>query len=139
MTRHFSRAARWLAGAAALAVCGVCAVQRLLPPTTGLTPDENAAIVAATAYFDALLAGDLPAAYALTCAKVQDDMTLAEFEAYQPDRDQIRRYELVDVRVSSSGSRLSAVVETEMYLRTRGSFPQNVAVTKESSGWRVCE
>lgn len=137
------RVGLWLAVAAAVIVCGVCAGNRLLSSvfssTSELSPDENAATVAVVSYMDALLADDLATAYGLTCTKIQDRMSRPEFDTYQSDRGQISRYELVDVRVSSSGARLSAVVETEMYLVTGGSFPQNLAVTKEDAGWRVCE
>jgi hypothetical protein len=138
-----ARVGLWLLIAAVVIVCGVCAGNRLLSSvfssTEELTPEENAATVAASTYMDAVLAGDLPTAYGLTCMKIRDDMTLSEFETYQSDRGQISRYELVDVHVSSSDGKLSGIVETQMYAVNGGTFPQNIAVIKESSGWRVCE
>jgi hypothetical protein len=137
------RVGRWLAIAGVVIACGVCGGQRLLSSVPGgeseLTPDENAATVATVAYMDAMLADDLPTAYGLTCAKIRRDRTLAEFETYQSDRGQISRYELVDVHVSSTGGEFSAVVETEMYSVDGRTFPQNLAVAKESTGWRVCQ
>jgi hypothetical protein len=133
----------WLIVAAVVIVCGVCAGNRFLasvfPSQSELTPEENAAVAAAGAYMDAVLADDLSTAYGLTCTKVRNRMTLPEFETYQSDRGQISRYELVDVRVSSSAGTLSAIVETQMYAVNGATFPQNIAVAKEESGWRVCE
>ncbi|MEJ3744992.1 hypothetical protein WEI85_17055 [Actinomycetes bacterium KLBMP 9797] len=133
----------WLAVAGVVVVCGVFFGHRLLSSvltsTSELSPDENAATVATVAYMDAVLADDLHTAYGLTCMKIHQEMTLSEFEKYQSDRYQISRYELVDVHVSSADGGLSAVVETQMYMTNGDTFPQNVAVTKESAGWRVCE
>jgi flavorubredoxin len=137
------RVGLWLTIAAVVIACGVCVGNRLLASvftsTSELTPEENAAIVAATTYMDAVLADDVAIAYGLTCTKIHNDMTLSEFEAYQSDRGQISRYELVDVHVSSSDGRLNAIVETQMYATNGATFPQNIAVAKESAGWRVCE
>jgi len=133
----------WLAVAGVVVVCGVFFGHRLLSSvltsTSELSPDENAATVATVAYMDAVLADDLPTAYGLTCTKIHQAMTLSEFEKYQSDRYQISRYELVDTRVSSAGGTLTAVVETQMYMSDGRTFAQNLAVTKDSAGWRVCE
>ena len=37
------------------------------------------------------------------------------------------------------GGKLTAVVETQMDVTDGRTFAQNVAVTKDSAGWRVCE
>lgn len=138
-----ARVGLWLMVAALVVICVVCAGNRLLSSVfsspSELTPDENAATVAATAYMDAVLAGDLSTAYGLTCTKIREEMTLSEFETYQSDRGQISRYELVDVHVSSSDGKLTAIVETQMCAVNGATFSQNIAVTKENSDWRVCE
>jgi hypothetical protein len=137
------RVGMWLAIAGVVVVCGVFFGHRLLSSVltseSELSPDENAATVATVAYLDAVLADDLSTAYGLTCTEIHNEMTLSEFDTYQSDRDQILRYELVDVRVSSAGGELSAVVETEMSMIDGRTFPQNLAVAKESAGWRVCK
>jgi hypothetical protein len=123
-----------------VAVVGAVVVEtRLLSSSSELSPEENAATVAGVAYADALFSDDVATAYDLTCAKIHQDMTLAEFDKYQEGRSTVSRYELIDVRVSSSNGQLSGVLETQMFLTDGRVFNQNIPLAKEAGGWKACE
>jgi hypothetical protein len=116
-----------------VAVVGAVVVEtRLLSSSSELSPEENAATVAGVAYADALFSDDVATAYDLTCAKIHQDMT-------QEGRSTVSRYELIDVRVSSSNGQLSGVLETQMFLTDGRVFNQNIPLAKEAGGWKACE